>query len=143
MKKTIYPRFLIAKDDLYNDLERVLSVARNADYYEPPHVTGFRSRELYHEPGLKSKLEKILGIKIIRWDTDPGEENGVFYQAFSEGKRREVPGIHSDQPYTDITVLIYLTPGLPFEYGTWMWMHKAMGLTDPATPAEAKRLKIS
>ncbi len=139
----MYSRFLLVKDDFYADPSNVLAVARKADYYEPPHVTGFRSRTVYHEVGIRAKLEKILGIKIIRWDTDPVDENGVFYQAFSEGKRREVPGVHSDQPYNDITVLIYLTPGLPFEYGTSMWMHKQTGLTDPATQADARRLKIT
>ena len=138
----MYSRFLLVKDNFYADPQLVLSVARNTDYHEPPHATGFRSREIYHEPGVKTKLEKMLGIKINRWDTDPADENGVFYQAFSEGKRREVPGVHSDEPYNDITVLIYLTPGLPFEYGTSMWMHKQTGLTDPATRADARRLKM-
>ena len=142
MQKIQYPRFLMVKDDFYENPLEVLQTARAADYYEPEHVTGFRSRTVYHEKGIQKKLEKLLGIRIIRWDTDPVDENGVFYQAFSAGKRREIPGVHSDQPFNDITVLIYLTPDLPFEYGTSMWMHKKTGLTDPATAADARRLNI-
>lgn len=142
MEKLLYPRFLLVKDNFYDNPEKVLKAAHEAEYYEPEHVTGFRSRTVYHEPGVKAKLEKILGIKITRWDTDPIEENGVFYQGFSKGKRREVPGVHSDEPYNDITVLVYLTPGMPFDCGTSHWMHKQTGLTDPATPADARRLKM-
>lgn len=142
MDKLLYNRFVIVKDNFYADPQKVLKAAQGAEYYEPSHVTGFRSRTVYHETGVKSKLEKILGIKITRWDTDPIEENGVFYQGFSQGNRKEVPGVHSDQPYNDITVLIYLTPGMPFDCGTSLWMHKQTGLTDPATPQDARRLKM-
>ena len=69
------------------------------------------------------------------------EENGVFYQGFSQGKRKEIPGVHSDEPFNDITVLVYLTPGLPLDCGTSLWMHKLTGLTDPATQQDARRLK--
>jgi hypothetical protein len=87
-------------------------------------------------------LEKILGIKITRWDTNPIEENGVFYQGFAKGKRKEIPGVHSDEPYNDITVVVYLTPGIPLHCGTSLWMHKQTGLIDPATPAVAKKYKM-
>ena len=140
MSKKPYPRFVLVKDNFYDNPKKVLKAAHQADYYEPEHVTGYRSRLVYHQPGVKEKLEKILGIRITRWDTDPIEENGVFYQGFAQGKKREVPGVHSDEPYDDITALVYLTPDLPFDCGTSLWMHKATGLTDPATPADARRL---
>ena len=142
MEKLLYPHFLIVKDDFYTEPNEVFKNALQADYYEPEYVTGYRSRLVYHEKGVKAKLEKILGIKITRWDTDPVEENGVFYQGFSKGKKREVPGIHSDEPYNDVTVVIYLTPGIPPECGTSLWMHKKTGLSDPATTEDARRLKI-
>ena len=142
METLLYPRFLIVKDDFYDNPDEVYKAALRADFYEPEHVTGFRSRSVYHPKGIKAKLERILGIKITRWDTDPKEENGVFYQGFSKGKKKEIPGVHSDQPYTDITVVIYLTHGIPLHCGTSLWMHKKTGLTDPATPADARRLKM-
>lgn len=141
MEKLNYKRFVLVKDNFYPEPEKVYKAALNAHYYEPEDVTGFRSDTVYHEPGMKSKLEKILGIKITRWDTDPIEENGVFYQGFSKGKKGEIPGVHSDEPYNDITVLIYLTPGLPFTCGTSLWMHKQFSITDPATERDAYRMK--
>lgn len=141
MEKLEYKRFVLVKDDFYDDPESVYQDAKRADYYEPKDSTGFRSRSVFHKPGIKTKLEKILGIKINRWDTDPLDENGIFYQGFSKGKRKEIPGVHSDEPYNDITIVIYLTPGLPLNCGTSLWMHKQTGLTDPVMPADAKRLK--
>jgi hypothetical protein len=143
MEKILYPRFVIIKDNFYNDPQQVYKTALQASYYEPEHVTGYRSTSVYHETGVKTKLEKILGIKITRWDIDPLEENGVFYQGLSKGKKKEVPGVHSDEPFNDITIVVYLTPGLPFDCGTSLWMHKQTGLTDPATAHDARRLKMN
>lgn len=142
MEKIIYPRFLIIKDNFYSDPGKVYDAALKATYYEPEHVTGYRSTTVYHEKGIKAKLEKILGIKITRWDTDPIEENGVFYQGLSTGSKKEIPGVHSDEPYNDITAVVYLTPGIPPDCGTSHWMHKQTGLKDPCSPADARRLKM-
>ena len=142
MEKILYPRFLIVKDNFYSDPGKVYAAALQATYYEPEHVTGYRSKAVYHEKGIKAKLEKLLGIKITRWDTDPLEENGVFYQGFSKGKKKEVPGVHSDEPYNDITAVVYLSPGIPPDCGTSLWMHKQTGLLNPAMPADARRLKM-
>lgn len=137
----MYKRFILVKDNFYSDPDKVYKAAMNAEYHQPIDCTGLRSKKVYHEPGVKSKLEKILGIKITRWDVDPEEENGVFYQGFSKGNNKEIPGVHSDEPYNDITVLIYLTPDLPLTCGTSLWMHKKTKLTDPAFSKDAKRLK--
>ena len=143
MENINYKRFVLAKDNFYNDPEYVYRKAINADYYEPKNYTGYRSKSVYHEPGVKLKLEIILGIKITRWDTDPTDENGVFYQGLSSGKRKEVPGVHSDTPYNDITVVIYLTPDLPFDCGTSLWMHKQTKLCDPPNAETARKFNMS
>ncbi|MBK6882555.1 MAG: hypothetical protein IPH05_06365 [Flavobacteriales bacterium] len=137
-----YPRFLFVLDDFYADLEKVYRAAQEATYYEPEEYTGFRSTKVYHEPGVRAKLERLLDIRITRWDKDPADENGVFYQAFAKGKRKEMPGVHSDTPYNDITAVVYLTPGLPFQCGTSLWMHKRTGLCDPPSAAAARKLKM-
>ncbi|MBL7772511.1 MAG: hypothetical protein JNM95_06615 [Chitinophagaceae bacterium] len=142
MVQPVYPRFLLAVDNFYNNPEEVVSIAQAASYYEPEHCTGFRSTTVYHEKGIQKKLEKILGIKITRFDSNPSDENGVFYQGFSKGKRKEVPGVHSDWPFDDITVLIYLTKNLPYDCGTSLWQHKQTGLTDAPTAQDARRLKM-
>lgn len=140
--KILYERFIIVKDNFYKNPLKVLKIAQNANYFEPEHVTGYRSNEVYHEIGLKNKLENILSIKINRWDIDPKEENGVFYKGFIKGKHKEIPGVHSDEPYNDITALVYLTQNIPIDCGTSLWMHKKTGLINPATLKDAKRLKM-
>jgi hypothetical protein len=142
MSTNFYKRFLIVKDDFYDDPQLVYNEAKNAKYHEPKNYTGFRSLNVYHEAGVKQKLERILGIKISRWDTDPKDENGVFYFGYAKGKHKEIPGVHSDYPHDDITALVYLTPGLPFDCGTSLWMHKKTKLMDPPTPADARQLKM-
>ena len=142
-RKLLYPRFIFAKDNFYANPEKVVKAALNARYYEPEHATGLRSTRVYHEKGVREKLEKIIGIKITRWDTDPLEENGVFYQGLSTGKKKETPGVHSDEPYNDLTIVIYLTHGLPVNCGTSHWQHKATGLCNPPMQSDARRLKKS
>lgn len=143
MEKLLYNRFLLVKDNFYAQPEKVVEVCKASTFYEPENVTGFRSTEVYHESGIKQKLEKILGIKINRWDTDPILENGVFYHGFSKGKKKEVPGVHADYPANDITVLIYLTPNLPFDCGTSLWKHKRTGVTDAVTLKDARKLGMT
>ncbi len=140
--KPPYQRFVIVKDNFYDDPLNVYHEAKTAKYHEPKYYTGLRSLKVYHQPGVRKKLEKILGIKITRWDTDPEDENGVFYCGFSKGKNKEIPGVHSDLPHDDITVLIYLTPGLPLDCGTSLWMHKETQITDPPTFADAKKFNM-
>ena len=140
--KLVYPRFVMVKDDFYDDPMEVYQAAMSADYYEPRYYTGLRSRTVYHQPGVKRKLERILGIKITRFDTDPLDENGVFYCGYATGNKKEVPGVHYDHPPEDITVVIYLTPDLPFDCGTSLWMHKKTGITDCPTAADARNLNM-
>jgi hypothetical protein len=142
MEKIKYSRFLIVKDHFYKNPAKVVEISQKAEYFEPAHVTGFRSRAVYHENGVKKKLETILGIQITRWDINPLEENGVFYKGFSKGKLKETPGVHSDEPYNDITALVYLTPNIPVDCGTSLWMHKKTGLINPATKQDALRLNM-
>ena len=142
MSKTAYQRFVCVRDDFYDDLEKVYRAAKVAEYIKHEVATGLRSSTVYHEPGAKKKLERMLGLKITRWDTDPAEENGVFYIGAAQGKLKEKPGIHTDYPHDDVTAVIYLTPGLPADCGTSLWQHRRTGLADEATTADARRLKM-
>jgi hypothetical protein len=139
VKPLPYKRFIIVKDNFYNDPWPVYEMAKRAEYFEPDGVIGFRSRTIYHEQGAKAKLQKILGIKITQWSTLPEMDNGVFYRTFS----KEIPGVHYDQPVNDVTVLVYLTPNLPADCGTSLWMHKKTGLCDPPTSKDANKLNTS
>lgn len=143
MEKLLYNRFLLVKDNFYDQPDQVVLAAKNATFHEPENVTGFRSIKVYHESGVKKKLEKILGIKITRWDEDPVLENGVFYHGFARGNKKEVPGVHADYPANDITVLIYLTPDLPYNCGTSLWQHKRTGVTDAVSTKDARKLGMT
>jgi Family of unknown function (DUF6445) len=142
MAKTAYRRFVCVRDGFYENPQAVYQAARRATYVEHEVATGLRSSTVHHEPGVKQKLERLLGLKITRWDTDPAQENGVFYIAAAQGGLREVPGVHVDDPHDDVTVVVYLTPGLPADCGTSLWQHRRTGLADAATPADARRLGL-
>ncbi|MBS0501314.1 MAG: hypothetical protein H6927_04655 [Burkholderiaceae bacterium] len=136
------PHFVFAKDGFYGDIARVHRAAQQAQYHELEHATGWRSTGVYHEPDARRKLERLLGVRITRWDTDPAQENGVFYQGFAEGAKAEVPAVHADWPHDDVTIVVYLTPGLPADCGTSLWCHKRTGLTNAPTAGDARRLKL-
>jgi hypothetical protein len=135
-----YTRFIAVHDGFYADARAVYRAALAAEYHELPHVTGLRSTAVFHESGVRRRLERLLGVRITRWDTDPAEENGVFYMGLAAGRQREKPGVHADIPTDDITAVVYLTPGLPADCGTSLWLHRATGLADAPTAADARRL---
>ena len=136
-------RFLLVRDDFYSDPEDVRRIAQSMKFEETGDITGFMTSEVYHPAGVRQRLERVLGVKITRWDEDPDQGNGIFYQAFSRGSQKETPGVHSDEPYEDITVLIYLTPGLPLDCGTSLWQHRTTGLVNAPTQRDARRLKTT
>jgi len=135
-----YRRFIRVVDDFYASAAAVYRRAREAHYYEPEDATGYRSEHVFHPPGVRAHLERVLGVRIVRWDTDPDDGNGIFYMGLAAGRRRETPGVHYDHPIDDITVVVYLSPGLPPDCGTSLWMHRATGLADAPTAADARRL---
>lgn len=135
-----YRRFVKVCENFYPDLKIVRDHASGARFHEPEDATGLRSTTIHHPPGVRRRLERILGLRITRWDTDPADENGVFYIALARGRSRETPGVHFDHPASDVTAVIYLSPGLPADCGTSLWMHRATGLTAEPTAADARRL---
>jgi hypothetical protein len=136
-------RFLLVRDDFYSEPEQVRGIARSMKYESDEEVTGFMTSQVYHPPGIRRRLERVLGVKITRWDEDGHGGNGIFYQAFSRGTQKETPGVHYDDPYDDITVLIYLTPGLPADCGTSLWQHRATGLVNAPMQRDARRLNTT
>jgi hypothetical protein len=136
-------RFLLVRDDFYSDPQEVRRIAQSMKYERTEDITGYMTSQVYHPPGARQRLERVLGVKITRWDDDPDQGNGIFYQAFSRGTQSETPGVHADEPYDDITVLIYLTPDLPLDCGTSLWQHRATGLVNAPTQRDARRLNTT
>jgi len=143
MKSNALHRFLLVRDDFYSDPEQVRRIALSMAFEPVEGITGYMTSLVYHPAGIKRRLEHVLGTKITRWDDDPDQGNGIFYQAFSRGEQKETPGVHYDEPDDDITVLIYLTPGLPADCGTSLWQHRATGLTNAPTQRDARRLNVT
>lgn len=137
-----YRRFIKICDDFYRHPAAVYEQARRARYCDPADATGLRSTSVYLERGVRTRLSRLLGVRITRWDRDPDEGNGVFYQGLASGRNREVPGVHYDHPIDDITAVLYLSPGLPADCGTSLWMHRATGLSAAPTVADARRLGL-
>lgn len=138
-----FARFLIVRDSFYPDPEAVRRVAQSMKYHEPSGITGYMTKEVYHQSGIRRRLERALGVRITRWDTDPKKGNGIFYGGFAQGNHKEVPGVHYDEPVDDITAVIYLTPDLPPAYGTSLWQHKRTGLSVAPSRVDARRLDTS
>lgn len=138
-----FRHFLLVRDGFYDDPDAIRRIAQSMKYEEREGITGLMTTEVYHEPGVRERLEKILGARITRWDTDPDDGNGIFYAGFSGGSNREVPGVHFDTPVDDVTIVVYLTPGIPFGYGTSLWQHRKTGLLNAPSRADARRLKTT
>jgi Family of unknown function (DUF6445) len=136
-------RFIKVQDNFYADPDKVRAHALQLEFEEQKYLTGYVSQDYYHEKGVQKRLEKIIGIKINRWDVKKHEKNGVFYFGYASGKYKEIPAVHTDNPSTDVTIVIYLTPGLGHEYGTSFWQHKETGLTQAPTAADARKLKMT
>jgi hypothetical protein len=147
MKKRLagrrFARFLLVRDNFYPDPDAVRKIAQSMTYREHADITGYMTDEVYQPAGMRRRLERILGLAITRWDEDPEDGNGRFYYGFSAGKHKEIPAVHYDDPEDDVTIVIYLTPGLSPEYGTSIWQHRATGIVDAPARADARRLKTT
>jgi hypothetical protein len=136
-------RFLFVRDDFYSDPDSVRCIAQSMRYREYAGVTGYMTEEIYHERGIRGRLKKLLGVRITDWPDYSGGQNGIFYWSFSRGRHHEIPGIHYDTPRDGITVLVYLTPGLPTECGTSFWEHKRTKITNAPNQSDARRLNTT
>jgi Family of unknown function (DUF6445) len=134
-------RFISIRDHFYKDPDAVRHIAQSMKYREYSDLTGHMTEQGYHERGMQRRLEEIIGIRITRWDDNPCNFNGIFYESFSTGPHREVPAVHYDTPCTDITVLVYLTPNLPSDCGTSFWQHKKTKIISEPDRSDALRLK--
>lgn len=132
--------FMLVRDNFYSDPDKVAAFARGLDYHGINVATGYRSNKLYQEAGMKRRFEKMLTMKITHWGTHINSENGIFFYAFSAGRLREKPAIHTDTPVNDVTAVVYLTKDLPRDCGTSFWKHKKTGISQSPTRTDAKRL---
>ena len=88
-----------------------------------------------------------FGLRLKEALISPQEFPGAFIQEFDGAIRAiahaDFPGVHFDEPYDDITALVYLTPGLPADCGTSLWRHKSTALSTAPSSKDAHRLNKS
>ena len=94
----------------YEDPNAVRAAAQSMRIATQGDITGYMTDRCFLQKGIRHRLERIISAKITRWDLDAEGGNGIFYHGFSRGKRKETPGVHADEPYDDVTVLIYSRP---------------------------------
>ena len=138
-------RFIQVVDDFYPDPDKLRRKALELPYTEPENLVGWRT-EAYQPRGIKERIERKFRLRITYWEEDLKAIescNGVFFSAFSRGKRAETVGVHYDNPPSWVMFLIYLTPDAPFDAGTSIWQHRRTGLTAKPTRQDAERLGIS
>lgn len=114
-------------------------------YSEPAELLGWRT-SIWQPLHVKRLIEKSFRIDIEYWGDDATELqscNGVFFTAFSAGERSESVKVHFDEPPSWVSLLVYLTPGAPYDAGTSFWQHRATGLTAKPTKQDAFRLGLT
>ncbi len=136
---------LIVIDNFYPKPKSLLKKINGMRFVEPDDVNGMRTESGYFPEGFLELLENRSGLKVSYLQMPQGTpyDNGAFYHAFAKGKHKEKPGVHWDSPINQMICIVYLTQGLPSEYGTSFYQHKETGLTAAPTSSDAKRLSMS
>ncbi len=106
-------------DNFYEDPDAVRKFALSQEYVEGGFGRGFIGRRTENQflfPGLKSRFEEIMGMKITEWESHG--MNGRFQNA------------HAGEPlvwHCDSQKwggMLYLTPDAPYQCGTTLYAHK-------------------
>lgn len=116
-------------DDFYRDPDEIRSYALEREFDEGGFGRGYIGRRTFKQylfPGLKEEFEKIMGMKIIRWQ-EYGM-NGRFQSCWAG----EPLVYHCDEQKFAAT--LYLTPDAPYQTGTTMYAHKATRIRHNSHP---------
>lgn len=119
---------MLVVDGFYKDPDTVVNFANSVDYqYDERYYKGLRSTITYKFPWVKEEFERLLGVRIVDWMTQP--YCGVFQKTDST-----CPIVwHSDsQSYA---AAIYLTKNAD-DMGTSFWKDKKYGYRRPPESVE-------
>ena len=137
--------FVQVLDQFYAKPENIRHQALSMEYSEPDDLTGWRTN-IWQPRGIKGLIERTFRIQIEHWEdglTTVESCNGVFFSAFSKGRRGEKVKVHFDEPPDWMSLLIYLTPNAAYDTGTSFWQHRDTGLIAKPTKRDALRLGLS
>lgn len=107
---------IIAIDNFYNDPMAVRELALQQDFQPSEYHKGKRTKFKLTVPGVKEKIESVLGRRITDWDSQA--HNTVFQSCTSS----DPLVYHYD--HQDYAAMIFLTPDAPPECGTTFYRHK-------------------
>lgn len=133
---------MLVVDNFYANPDSVRAEALKRPYEQPENYSGWRTRP-YHQRDIKARIERTLRMRITCWPDDLDDielGNGAFFQGFSTGEHADPVAVHFDTPADFVTLVIYLTPGAPYDSGTSLWRHRDTKLAGIPTPADAQRL---
>lgn len=107
----------IVVDNFYEDVDAVREFALGCDFkHHPLNHKGKRTEVCYKFDGLKERFEKIIGSKIINWETY--KTNGCFQYCIAGDQLV----YHTDtQQYAGV---LFLTPDAPVQSGTCLFRSK-------------------
>jgi len=111
-------RTVVVVDNFLEDPDAFRKFALQQEFQEDKrYFRGQRSLTRHLWPGLKETIERLLGLRIPAWDSQP--TNGVFQ--FCVGGDQLV--YHSD--HNSHAAVLYLTPDAPPSAGTTIYRSKA------------------
>jgi hypothetical protein len=116
-------------DDFYSDPYAVRAFAQQQEYIEGGFGRGFIGKRTVHQflfPGLKTKFESILNMKITKW-----EEYGMNGR-FQLNVAGEPKVYHCDSQR--FAAMIFLTPDAPPSCGTSTFMHRKTRVHHNSSP---------
>lgn len=138
-------RFIHVIDCFYPNPETIRQRALEMPYTEPESLIGWRT-QAYQPKDIRRLIENRFRISIQYWEDDLTATeacNGVFFSAFSNGRRAETVGVHFDDPPDWMMLVVYLTPDALYDAGTSLWQHRKSGLIAKPTGKDAERLGAS
>jgi hypothetical protein len=137
-------RRLIVVDNFYQEPKEIRVALLASKYQEPSGARGRRSPP-YIACGTRERIERAIRTKITKWSTKGSYyyTNGVFFISLSKGNQAEPVMVHFDEPATNLTGLVYLTPRAPSDSGTSFWRHRPTGLEAKPNHEDARRLGVT
>lgn len=109
---------MLIVDNFYPNPDEIRQIALTMEYPVKGNYPGFRTKP-YLVPGIKEKIEAMVGRKIIYWPTGDTSYNGSFQYVT---KQQGWSSIHRDS--TDYSLIIFLTKGAPIDSGTNVYQHE-------------------
>jgi hypothetical protein len=133
-------------DAFYARPDELRALALRSAYHTVTGSYGFRSPTGVLPPGTLAKIRTAFGFTNIKLLPE-ALGTRCFYHSFQRGASRESFYAHTDAVCRAGSVyyslIVYLTPDAPRQSGTGVFRHKATGIWQDPTTADARRLGLS